>query len=196
MDTEIKLILGSSSRFRQQQLKHLQLPFQVASPDFDEAPLPEEKPSETALRLAEGKAQSLAACFADSLIIGADQVAFCQQQQLGKPLSIAKAQQMLKALSGQEVIFYTAVVLLNPQQQRIHRHVDTTRVIMRQLTDQQISSYLQREPEAIYCAGAAKSEGLGASLIARIETTDPNALIGLPLFRLIDFLLAEGVVLV
>ena len=66
-------------------------------------------------------------------------------------------------------------------------------VQMRSLTAAQIDRYLEREPDALYCAGAAKSEGLGALLIERIDSSDPNALIGLPIFRLADFLLAEGV---
>ncbi|MCL5813073.1 Maf family protein, partial [Neisseria meningitidis] len=49
------------------------------------------------------------------------------------------------------------------------------------------------EPDAVYCSCALKSEDLGALLIERIESTDPNALIGLPVFRLVDFLKNEGV---
>ncbi len=137
---------------------------------------------ETALRLAEGKARSLAATFPAALIIGADQVAWCEGRQLGKPMNVANAQQMLADLSGKRIEFYSAIV-----------HVDHTVVAMRQLTQEQISRYLEREPDAVYCAGAAKSEGLGAALLERIESTDPNALIGLPIFRLIDFLKNEGV---
>lgn len=193
MNTQIKLVLGSSSPFRRQQLAKLSLPFEIANPDIDETPLPAETAEQTALRLAEAKARSLAGRFADSLIIGADQVAFCQGRQLGKPLTLAKAQAMLRALSQQQIMFYSAVVLFNPHEQRIHRHVDQTCVHMRVLSDDAINHYLTREPDAIYCAGAAKSEGLGMCLIERIDSTDPNALIGLPMFRLIDFLMAEGV---
>ena len=75
----------------------------------------------------------------------------------------------------------------------LHHHVDKTVVTMRELTSEQIAAYLRREPDAIYCAGAAKSESLGAALLEKVETCDPNALIGLPIFRLIDFLQAEGV---
>ena len=60
----------------------------------------------------------------------------------------------------------------------------------------QIARYLAREPDAVYCAGAAKSEGLGAALLERIDSSDPNALIGLPVFKLVEFLQDEGVVVV
>ena len=90
----LPIILGSSSVFRRQQLERLGLPFQTAAPDFDETPLLGETAAETALRLAVGKARSLADRFPAALIIGADQVAWCGGRQLGKPMSVANAQQM------------------------------------------------------------------------------------------------------
>lgn len=192
MTSKTTLILGSSSLFRQQQLRNLNIPFQAARPVFDETPLDNEAAPDTALRLAEGKARSLASNFPQALIIGADQVACCRGGQLGKPKTVAKAQQMLRQMSGQSLVFYSALVLLNAAERRVRRHVDVTTVTMRTLTDAQIDRYLALEPDAVHCAGAAKSEGLGALLIERIDSSDPNALIGLPVFRLVDFLLAEG----
>ena len=195
MTSKTTLILGSTSRFRQQQLQLLQVPFQAAAPQFDEAPLPNEAAPDTALRLAEGKARSLAAAYPNALIIGADQVAWCGERQLGKPQTVAKAQQMLAETSGQTLVFYSALVLLNSVGGHCQRHVDVTTVKMRELSSAQISRYLALEPDAVHCAGAAKSEGLGVALIERIDSTDPSALIGLPLFTLVDFLHAEGVAL-
>lgn len=192
----LPIILGSSSVFRRQQLERLGLPFQTAAPDFDETPIPGETAAETALRLAVGKARSLADRFPAALIIGADQVAWCGGRQLGKPMRVANAQQMLTELSGQRIEFYSAICLLNSFSDGLQCHVDTTVVTMRQLSAEQISRYLAREPDALYCAGAAKSEGLGSVLLEKVESSDPNALIGLPLFRLIDFLQREGVSLI
>lgn len=193
MSEKLPLILGSGSVFRREQLARLGVAFQTASPDFDETPLGGESAETTALRLAEGKARSLAPRFPHALVIGADQVAWCNNRQLGKPMNVANAQQMLLSLSGREIEFYSAIVLLNTATGRIQRHVDKTVVTMRALTEAQICRYLEREPDAVHCAGAAKSEGLGAALLEKIDSTDPNALIGLPIFRLIDFLHQEGV---
>ncbi|RPD86779.1 septum formation protein Maf [Neisseria weixii] len=193
MSEKLPLILGSRSVFRREQLVRLGLVFQTASPDIDETPIEGEHAQSTALRLAAGKARSLVAQFPNALIIGADQVAWCNQCQLGKPMNVANAQQMLTALSGKRIEFYSAIVLLNTVSGRMQQHVDHTVVTMRELTEMQIRRYLEREPDAVYCAGAAKSEGLGAALLAKIDSTDPNALIGLPIFRLIDFLNNEGV---
>lgn len=189
----LPIILASTSIFRQQQLRQLGIEFTAAKPDCNETPLAHETANDTALRLAIGKAQSLATQFPNHLIIGADQVAFCRGKQLGKPMSVARAQTMLAELSGQEIHFYSAVCVLNTASGQLHHHVDTTVVQMRTLSETQITRYLAREPDAIYCAGAAKSEGLGAVLLARIDSTDPNALIGLPIFWLISCLMAEGV---
>ena len=189
MSAKLPLILGSGSVFRRAQLARLGIDFQTATPDFDETPAAGENAADTALRLAEGKARSLAARFPAALVIGADQVAWCNDRQLGKPMNVANAQQMLRGLSGRKIEFYSAIVLSG----RIQRHVDNTSVVMRALTDGQIKRYLAREPDAVYCAGAAKSEGLGAALLERIDSSDPNALIGLPIFKLVEFLKNEGV---
>lgn len=186
------LVLGSGSVFRRRQLQKLGLAFQTAAPDFDETPLEGEHAADTALRLAVGKARSLSGRFPAALIIGADQVALCGGRQLGKPLDVAGAQQMLSRLSGRQIEFYSAVCLLNTASGRLHTHVDKTTVTMRRLSQGQIDNYLEREPDAVYCAGAAKSEGLGAALLERVESSDPHALIGLPVFKLVDFLLLEG----
>ena len=193
MNTALPIVLASSSPFRRRQLAKLGLQFATAAPDCDETPLPGETPCQTAERLAEAKSRALVARFPQHLIIGADQVACCNGQQLGKPMDVAKAQQMLAETAGRELHFYSALCVLNTFSGSLHRHVDTTTVKMRPLTAQQIARYLEREPDAVYCAGGAKSEGLGGALIERIDSQDPNALIGLPIFRLIDFLQAEGV---
>ena len=189
----LPVALGSSSVFRQQQLAALGLDFAVGKPVFDEAPLAGESARETALRLAMGKAKSLAGQFPAHLIIGADQVAWCDGRQLGKPMSVDKAAAMLGALSGREIVFYSAVCVLDSVSGCLKSHVDETVVRMRALSAEQIARYLAREPDAIFCAGAAKSEGLGAALLERVDCYDPNALIGLPIFWLVGALAEFGV---
>lgn len=188
----LPIILASTSVFRQQQLRQLGVAFTAAKPMFDETPLPNESAHDTALRLALGKAQSLTPIYPQHLIIGADQVAWCHGQQLGKPMTHDKAVAMLRQLSGQQIVFYSAVCVLNTVSGSLNSHVDETIVQMRHLTDAQIERYLTREPDAVYCAGAAKSEGLGAALLQSIQSRDPNALIGLPLFWLVSCLQDEG----
>ena len=192
----LPVVLGSSSVFRRRQLAALGLDFVVGKPVFDESPLAGELARDTALRLAVGKAKSLAGQFPAHLIIGADQVAWCDGRQLGKPMSVERAAAMLAELSGREIVFYSAICVLDSVSGCIKSHVDETVVRMRALSAGPIGRYLAREPDAIFCAGAAKSEGLGAALLERVVCSDPNALIGLPIFWLVGALGEFGVVVV
>lgn len=189
----LPVVLGSSSVFRRRQLAALGLDFVVGKPVFDESPLAGELARDTALRLAVGKAKSLVGQFPAHLIIGADQVAWCDGRQLGKPMSVERAAAMLAELSGREIVFYSAICVLDSVSGCIKSHVDETVVRMRALSAGQIGRYLAREPDAIFCAGAAKSEGLGAALLERVVCSDPNALIGLPIFWLVGALGEFGV---
>jgi len=188
----MQLVLASTSPFRREIIGRLGLPFSCCPPICDETPQSGETALQTACRLARTKAQSLAERFPNALIIGSDQVALLDGQQIGKPKSIEHAIDMLKWMSGRTVLFHTALALYNSHSQALEETVETTSVTLRTLSDQQIRHYLEREPDALHCAGAAKSEGLGGALIERIESRDPNALIGVPLFDLVGMLARQG----
>jgi septum formation protein len=138
------------------------------------------------------KAEAVAARHPDALIIGSDQVALLDGEQLGKPMSHDNAVRQLRAMRGKTVTFYSALSLLNARTGEMQSEVAETHVTFRQLSDQQIENYLLKE-QPYHCAGSAKSEGLGIALIQRIEGNDPNSLIGLPLIALIDMLEKQGV---
>jgi len=191
----LQLVLGSSSIYRRELLQRLQIPFETASPEIDEAPLLGESPEATALRLAKTKARAVAATFPEALIIGADQVAVLNGVQLGKPLNHANAIKQLHFMRGKEVVFYTAVSLFNSRNNHMQTRVVPFCIKFRQLSDQQILNYLNKE-QPYHCAGSAKSEGLGIALIERMTGDDPNALIGLPLIALVDMLTNESVKIV
>lgn len=186
-----RLVLGSTSPYRKALLGRLGLPFETASPAYEEAPLPGEAPARTALRLALGKARSLARRFPDALIIGADQVASCGRLRLDKPGSHAPAVRQLRAMSGKTARFDTAVALLDAKTGRAQWKVVACKVAFRRLDRRQIESYLRRE-RPYDCAGSAKAEALGIALIRRIETDDPTSLIGLPLIALSGMLARAG----
>lgn len=187
-----KIVLGSSSIYRQELLKRLQVPFETLSPEIDESVLPNETPAEAAKRLAETKARNVAKHYTQALIIGSDQVAVLNSTQLGKPLNYANAVKQLQLIRGNEVTFFTALCLLNSDTNQMQSEVVPYHVKFRQISDQQIRNYLSRE-QPYHCAGSAKSEGLGIALIERMSGDDPNALIGLPLITLITMLANEGI---
>jgi septum formation protein len=186
------LILASSSIYRRELLQRLQIPFNTVSPHVDETILDGEKPQDTALRLSQEKARKIGSEYPHALIIGCDQVATLNGEQLGKPLNHKNATKQLRAMRGKEVVFHSALCLLNAETGNMQAEVVPYLVKFRKLTDDQIENYLTKE-QPYHCAGSAKSEGLGVALIERMTGDDPNALIGLPLIRLITMLQIEGV---
>ncbi|WP_025918077.1 Maf family nucleotide pyrophosphatase [Herminiimonas sp. CN] len=191
-----RLILASGSRYRQELLGRLQLPFEVLIPDIDETPLARETPAMTALRLARAKAQAIAALAPEALVIGSDQVATLDGLQIGKPGNHANALRQLQTMRGRQVIFHTALCLWDSRQSAPEKQVQVeniqTFVTFRDLPDHELSAYLHLE-RPYDCAGSAKNEGLGITVIEKIESTDPTALTGLPLIALTTMLRRAGV---
>lgn len=190
-----KLVLASSSPYRKDLLAKLGLLFEAVSPSIDESPQPHETPEDLALRLAKEKAQALAKKFSTHLIIGSDQVAMLSGRQLTKPGDRDRAISQLRAASGRAVTFYTSICVLDSASEDAKLDLDRTIVHFRTLADSQIEHYVDRD-RPFDCAGGFKSESLGIALFEKIETEDPNALIGLPLIRLIRLLEAFGVTLI
>jgi len=173
------LWLASSSRYRRELLARLGVPFEHRSPDIDESRQPGEAPADLARRLARAKAEAIAANVPDAWVIGSDQVCALGDDCLGKPGSLDGQRAMLERLSGNTVTFFTAVCIAGPNGVR-YEHLDQTRCVFRSLSSADIGSYVEAEP-ATDCAGGFKSESLGMTLLERLETIDPTALIGLPM---------------
>lgn len=194
MSTDIELVLASTSRYRRELLERLGRPFRTLAPAIDETPQPGEPPAVLAARLALAKAQAAAAGCPGALVIGSDQVADLDGRALGKPGSPDAARAQLEASSGRAVVFHTAVCLLDTRHAppRAEVETDTTRVVFRRLHGDEITRYLAAE-DALDCAGSFKAERLGIGLFERIESTDPTALVGLPLIALARLLRAAGV---
>ncbi|WP_138516621.1 Maf family nucleotide pyrophosphatase [Rhodoferax bucti] len=186
-----KLVLGSTSVYRRELLERLRLPFSVAAPHVDETPLPGEAPEALARRLALAKARAVAEQHPEAIVIGSDQVADLQGQPLGKPGTHERAIAQLQAMRGQTVIFQTAVAVVCLASGFVQEDLAAVKVQFRDLSDTEIEHYLQAE-KPYDCAGSAKSEGLGISLLDAIDNDDPTALVGLPLIRTCRMLRAAG----
>ena len=187
-----KLILGSTSVYRRELLERLRIPFSVVSPEVDEAPLPGETPAALACRLALAKAQAVAARFPDCVVIGSDQVADLHGLALGKPGNHARAVLQLQQMSGQVVVFQTALAVVCQDSGFCQQALAAVQVRFRTLSASEIEHYLRAE-QPYDCAGSAKSEGLGIALLERIDNDDPTALVGLPLIRTAALLRAAGI---
>lgn len=191
----VRLILASSSAYRRELLSRLGLPFEAIAPDIDETALPGEAPEHTALRLARSKAAAIADKHPGTLVIGSDQVATLDGEQIGKPGDHARALAQLQKMRGRRVTFHTALCLwdgrLPPEQAAQVENVQVF-VTFRDLPDHELDAYLRIE-QPYDCAGSAKNEGLGIALLERIDSSDPTALTGLPLIALTGMLRRAGV---
>ncbi|WP_172197836.1 nucleoside triphosphate pyrophosphatase [Niveibacterium sp. COAC-50] len=186
------IVLASTSRYRRELLARLELPFVTDKPDTDETPLAGEAPAETAIRLAEAKARAVAARHPDALIVGSDQVASVGDERFGKPGTVERAIAQLKQMSGRSIIFHTAVSLLDTNTGHASTRCVPTEVGFRHLSDAEIERYVSREMP-LDCAGSAKSEALGITLLDHIRGDDPNALVGLPMIALCRLLREAGI---
>lgn len=186
-----RLILGSTSVYRRELLSRLGLPFEVVSPLVDETPLAGETPQALAVRLALAKARAVSQAHPDAIVIGSDQVADLAGAPLGKPGTHERAVAQLTRMSGQQVVFQTAVAVVYQATGFEQQDLAAVSVHFRALSRHDIENYLRRE-RPYDCAGSAKSEGLGVALLERIDSDDPTALIGLPLIRTCRLLKAAG----
>lgn len=183
---KMRIILASSSPYRQSLLQRLAVPFLAIAPEVDETRLPQEDPVRLARRLAQAKAEAVARTESDAFVIGSDQVACLGQTLLGKPGSAPAARAQLLASSGNIVHFYTSLCVLSPDGAS-HASLAETQVHFRQLQEREIDRYLELE-QPWDCAGSFKCEGLGISLFEKLVGEDPTALEGLPLIALSNIL--------
>jgi septum formation protein len=186
-----RLILGSTSRYRRELLTRLRLPFEVEAPGVDETPQPGEAPAALARRLALEKARAVAARHPHAVVIGSDQVADLAGEPLGKPGDHARAVVQLQRMSGQRVVFQTALAVVRRDTGFEAVDLAAVSVTFRTLSAAEIEAYLRLD-EPYDCAGSARSESLGVALLSKIDSDDPTALVGLPLIRTCALLRAAG----
>lgn len=181
------IVLASTSPFRKSLLEKLNISFECAKPETDETAQLHETPQKLVERLAFEKASAVANDFTNSLIIGSDQVAVCDNEILGKPHTFENAVKQLTKFSGKCVTFYTGLCVLNSLDNNVKSLVEPFHVHFKELSQKEITDYINAE-QPFNCAGSFKSEGLGICLFEKLEGEDPNTLIGLPLIKLVKLL--------
>ncbi len=188
-----QLVLASGSRYRRALLDQVGLEYVATAADIDETPRAGETAVDLVCRLAREKARAVARGYPSALVIGSDQVGTMDgAAAFSKPTDPDDAVAQLTRMSGQLVVFHTAVCVLNTKTQRERNAVASTEVKFRQLSRKTIDTYLQRD-QPYDCAGSAKIERLGIALVERVTSDDPTALVGLPLITLVTLLAAEGI---
>ncbi len=188
----MKLVLASGSRYRAEVLSQLQLPFEQINSNIKEGTLKNEPAHELAARLAYEKALAVAQNLPyPALVIGSDQVACINGQQLCKPMTTERARQQLTDSSGQTGYFYTGCCVINSQTNAHFSALDTVTVQFRSLSAQQIDAYIKKD-DPLDCAGSFKIESLGITLMEKVHSEDPTSLVGLGLISLCTLLRKHG----
>ena len=192
MSERPSLILASTSRYRRELLNRLRVPFAVVAPEVDETARIAERPAALAERLSRAKAAAVAALHPHAVVIGSDQVCELDGEAFGKPGTHDRAVQQLKRLSGRRAVFHTSVCVMRRDTAYESHAAAPVLVHFRRLQADEIEHYLRLE-QPYDCAGSAKCETLGISLLDAIESDDPTALVGLPLIRTARLLREAGI---
>lgn len=185
-----QLVLASASPRRLDLLAQIGIiPDSVAPADIDEAPLKRELPPQTARRLAEGKANAVAADHAGAFVLAADTVVACGRRNLGKPGDAAEAKRFLELLSGRRHRVHGGITLVAPDGRRLTR-VITTQVVFRRLSESDIAWYLD-SGEWQGKAGGYAIQGMAGAFVKSVNGSYSNV-VGLSLFDVRNMLDGAG----
>ena len=181
-----KLILASSSIYRQEILRKYYSDFQSISPEIDEMPLQNEKPIDLAMRLADRKAEKISNNFPNHYVIGSDQVASFNEQILGKPGTYENALDNFKSFRGKSVYFHVGVSIRNKTLAINRQGLETTEIRFRNYSDEDMISYINNLDTFNTTAGVKSESDLFPPLVEEIIANDEYAIIGLPIKWIMD----------
>ncbi len=196
---ETPLILASQSSARKMLLANAGLEFKAITADIDERSIQAasklSKPREIALLLAREKAKAISAHHRGSYVIGADQTLALGERLFNKPAGRPEAMAQLRDLAGHTHELNSALAVVRDGK-IIFEDVSVARMTMRQMTEAELSAYLDAAGDAVTASvGAYQLEGLGIHLFERMEG-DHFTVLGLPLLPLLAFLRRERLVAV
>ena len=185
------VILASGSPRRREIVESLGIPFRVVTSGVSEDIEDGFSPEEIVRKLADRKAKAVAASLQEGLVIGSDTTIAFDGSVLGKPADAEEAIRMLQRLRGQEHEVLTAVAIVNVETGRTECGVETTRVVMRNYSDDEVKNYVD-SGEPMDKAGSYAIQGKGGALVESIDGPLENV-IGLPRDLLVELLAAFGV---
>ena len=185
------IVLASESARRIDILRTLGVSFSIIPPDIDEAQKFDESPKDYVLRVAYEKAQKVGNLFPDKWIIGADTIVVHKGKVLGKPSSKEDAFAMLKRLRGNWHAVFTGYCVLNVSSQVAHQDMAETKVLIKDLTDEEIERYVKTS-EPFDKAGSYAVQGRGGYMVREIKGSYTNV-VGLPICEITEVLLSLGI---
>lgn len=177
MSSSYDLILASSSPRRKDFITKLGLNFQIVKPDADETVLVGESASDYVKRMANEKANIVAALHSNDIVLAADTIVVCDNRILGKPINREDAKNILRLLSGRTHEVMTAVCIIKGDEEI--EIFEVTKVTFASLTEELIDTYVA-SGECDDKSGAYAVQGIGAMLIQKVEGS-VSSVVGLPI---------------
>lgn len=177
MSSSYDLILASSSPRRKDFITKLGLNFQIVKPDADETVLVGESASGYVKRMANEKANIVAALHSNDIVLAADTIVVCDNRILGKPVNREDAKNILRLLSGRTHEVMTAVCIIKGDEEI--EIFEVTKVTFAPLTEELIDTYVA-SGECDDKSGAYAVQGIGAMLIQKVEGS-VSSVVGLPI---------------
>ena len=181
-----KLILASQSPRRSEILKNAGYQFVPFPVYVSEIPDKNLSLNEQILDIARRKADAVRQAYRDlgldtssQVVLTADTMVCVDNRTLGKPENEQMAFEFLRLLSGRAHDVKTAVYLLDFDTGEFISHIETTAVFFRQLTDEEIRSYIATG-EPLDKAGAYAIQGQGGHFVEKYDG-DYHNVVGLPL---------------
>ena len=176
-----KLILASKSIYRKDLLNGLGIPFEVRVPNINELIKDAERSEDLALRLSIKKAESVISKNQFSeIIIGADQVASINGEELKKPSNESAAVKQLIYCQNKKIVFYSAVTIIDTETMKYYSTNSLTNTKIKKLSEEEIIFYVKKN-KPFDCSGGIKIEKNGIALFEYIKSNDPSSILGLPL---------------
>lgn len=184
-----RIVLGSGSPRRKELLEQIGVEFDICRAEGEET-INSEDPMKAVKGLALQKALEVSETCGGRIVIGADTVVVSEGRILGKPKDRKDALRMLRMLQGKTHQVITGVAVILKDEEKTVNFAEMTKVHVCPMTEEQMERYVDTG-EPMDKAGAYGIQGRFAAYVSGIEG-DYNNVVGLPVARLYQELLAEG----
>ena len=186
IQSSLKIILGSSSIYRQKLLSGYVSNFESIAPEIDESQYANESPQDLSMRLAKTKARKIADIKPQHVVIGSDQVVSFKKINIGKKINYESAYQTLIEFSGKKIYFYTSVVIMIKEKKIELTHLDKTMIEFKPFGKKELEVYLKSQDIFDSTAAIKYESKQFQQLVNQIITEDEEAIIGLPMIWLMQ----------
>ena len=187
----MKIILGSSSKYRKAVLEGAGYVFETMKPDFDEESVRTEDYRQLPMLLAREKAKSLISKITEpALLISSDIVIICDEQLYEKPVDAAQSRAWLKKYSeGYPAECVCAVIVTNTATGKQAEGIDIAKVYFNPMPDAVIEEFIEKGDPYSKAGGFAIQSELLKPYMPKIEG-EVSSVMGLPI-ALLEKLMAE-----